>query len=164
MSVFSTAYSIPPEMMEKIRADNTHLHPILGIFEYEDPSPEFEAYRFSSRIRETMSILKYAGYEKTAVALDGEGYVFDKGPNYINYEGLDVWFILPSEIKAISEELEKATFEALKAEGLAQGVRDYNCQTIPESAYLHYVGDIEAIKVFFKKAASLGHYLVFEEG
>lgn len=162
MGVTTNAYSIPPPMMRKIRADNENLAYILDLGVDEEKTKwKVERFDFETRIDETHSILRACGYRTAAKSLDLENYFYSKGRNYLDYERYNVWILTPSEVKKIAEELENATFKKLKAVGLANAATDYDGKIIPENDYDYYVGDINEIKKFFKKNAEQGNYLLF---
>jgi hypothetical protein len=158
MGVTTTAYSITPLLMRKIRA-NTEILDIVFGSEEDAESPysygKLEMYEFDKRLYETNKILRECGYKKTYARLDTA--------NSIDHS-FDVWVATPSQVKAIVKELEPATHQALKAEGLAKEITDYDGNLISADDYDYYVGDIEEIKKFFGQIAGQGNYLLFAEG
>jgi len=162
MGVITTAYSIPPSMMRKIRADHDNLAYILDLgIDEEKPKWKIEQFDFDGRIDETHSILRACGYRKAATSLDLENYFYSDGPNYLDYEGYNVWILTPAVVKQVAKELEPATFKELKRVGLANEATDYHAKVIDEFDYHYYVGDIEKIKEFFETNAEQGNYLLF---
>jgi len=149
MSVLTTAYSISPKMMRKIRRDYDCLE---SIFE-EDSDWKVEFYCFDKGWEETIGILGECGFEKTYAKLQTE--------DYLDYDGYDIWTVTPAAVKMADKDLETANFEELKAAGLAKNVTDYYGKPIPEYLYSYYVGDIKEIKKFIRKAAANGNYLLF---
>lgn len=168
MGVTTTAYSIPPKMMRKIRADNENLAYIFDYFEDEDgifgagedksKLWEIESYDFNKGIETYISIFRYSGFEKTARNVDSEYADLET----FDYGGYDIWAIPPSGLKAMCKELEKTTFEALKAKELSE-VTDRRGNPLLDSELESYLGDIEGIKIFFDKAFEQGNYLIFAE-
>ncbi len=163
MGVITTAYSIPPKLMRKIRADNNNLVYVFGDCEEEIEIWKLESYDFDKAIEETISILREAGCKKTAQMIDCENFFYSDNSSYLDYNGYDVWTIPPSKVKAMAKELEKANFEELIAKGNVTGIKDRRGTILPESLYQSYIGDIESIKKFFKKTAENGNYLLFAE-
>jgi hypothetical protein len=161
MGVITTAYAIPAPLMRKIRADHDNLAFVLDNGDEEHPKWKVEQFDFDGRIDETHSILRACGYRKAAESLDLENYFYPKGRNYLDYEGYNVWILTPAEIKKVAAELENATFEELKAKGLANEATDYDGKIIDEFDYHYYVGDIAEIKKFFETNAGQGNYLLF---
>jgi len=161
MGVITTAYSIPPDMMRKIRANNDKLEFILDTGEEVAARWAVEEYDFDKAIDEKSRILNGCGFVKTAKRFDCESYFYAKGRNYLDYDSYNVWIIPPSEVKAMFKELEHANFEELKATGLANEVTDYDGDPILEDDYQYYIGDIEEIKKFLNAAAAAGNYLLF---
>lgn len=159
MGVVTTAYSILPKTMRKIRADNDYLE---HVFEGGDLNREIESYDFDTIIEPWISILREMGYKKTAENIDFERY-FSDSQNCLDYDGYDIWIISPSKVKAMAEEIQNAVFTELKNKGLAYGITDRRGKILLESEYEGYFGDIENLKKFFKKTADEGNYLLFSE-
>jgi hypothetical protein len=164
MGVLTVAYSIPSEMMKKIRATNSNLDLVLGLGANKNSDWKVESYSFEEHLEETVEILRETGYTKTAEKLDCEKYFYAKGENYLKYKDHDVWIVLPDEVKIISAEIQKATFKKLKAVGLENELTDYDGEVIEEDMYDQYVGDIDKVKKFFKKSAAQKNYLLFAAG
>jgi len=154
MGVLTTAYSVPPAMMKKIKADNDTLGFVVG--DVEGKGWECESFSFDKGFEERIGILGDNGYPKTREALDLES----AGEDDPAYDGYDVRVVSPATLKKIVKELATATFEDLKAKGLAKGTTDYYGKTIPADMYAYYVGDIQEMRAFFTKAATAGHWLV----
>lgn len=163
MGVITTAYSIPPPMMRKIRADNDNLAYIFGECEDENEGWKVESFDFDKGIEETISVLREADCPKTAQKIDCENYFYSDNSSYLDYDGYDVWTIPPSQVKAMLKELEKANVEELKAKGNINGITDRRGTLLPESLYKSYVGDLGRIKKFFQKTVEQGNYLLFAE-
>ncbi len=155
MGVITTAYSVSAEMMKKIKSDKENLKLIFGEWEEQSPHPEDKIYDFDERGFEIAYILRSSGYEKGAATLDVDAN------DYFDYEGYNVWIATPTQLKAISKELAKATYEDLKTIGLANETKNYDNDVIPEYEYESYVGEIDDIKKFFKDAADQGNSLIF---
>ena len=156
MGVLTTAYSVPPEMMKKIKADHEKLGFVFGVEEGGGKAWECETFEFDKGFEERIGILGENGYPKTREALDLESADEDDP----SYDGYDVRVVSPATLKKLAKELASATFAELKKKGLANGTTDYYGKTIPAEAYSYYVGDIEDMKAFFAKAATAGHWLV----
>jgi len=163
MGVLCTGYSIPAPLMRKIRADNDNLAFILGISEDENPNWKVDDYDFDKSFEDLIGVLQRCGYRKTYKLLDGEGYFYSEGGNYIDYEGYDIWFVSPANVKFIVKDLETVTLAKIKAAGNAEQLTDYYGKVIPESSYESYLSYIQDMKKFFKSAAEKGNYLLFAE-
>jgi hypothetical protein len=169
MGVTTTAYSVPPKMMRKIRADNEKLAFVFGYFEDEDgvfsasddekKRWEVENCDFDSSIDVYIKIFRTAGYEKTARKIDSEYADLDT----FEYGGYDIWVVPPSGVKAITRELEDATFEVLKAKTIGGEITDRRGNLLNQDLLESYLSDIESFKNFFNKAFAQGHYLIFAE-
>lgn len=168
MGVLTTAYSIPPEVMTKVRADNENLGYILDYFEDEDgifgagedkgKLWEIESYDFDKGIEVYIHIFREAGFTKTARNIDSEYADLDA----FDYGGYDTWLIPPSGVKAMCKELEKATFEVLKAKEFPD-ITDRRGSPLLDNELESYLSDIEGIKKFFDKTFEQGNYLIFAE-
>jgi hypothetical protein len=156
MGVLTTAYSVPPAMMKKIKADHENLGFVFGVVEDGAEAWKCEEFGFDKGFEERIGILGENGCPKTQEALDLE-CADEADPTY---DGYDVRAVSPATVKKIAKELASATFEELKTRGLANGITDYYGKPIPADAYSHYVGDIEQMKTFFAKVAAAGHWLV----
>lgn len=164
MGVLTTGYSIPPPLMRKIRADNDNLASVLGIDEEENPNRKtVDEYDFDKGFADIIGVLQHCGYEKVYKLLDGEGYFYGDSEHYIEYDGYDIWFVTPAKVKFIVGELETVTLAKIKAAAEIEPLRDYYNNIIPENIYENYLGYIESMKKFFKKAAEKGNYLLFAE-
>lgn len=162
MGVLTTAYSIPPKMMRKIRTDNDNLVFVVGDCE-KSKFWKSESLDFDKSIEETISILREAGCEKTAKNFDCESYFYSDSRNYIDYDGYDIWTIPPSQVKTMLKEIEKADIEKLKAKGNINQITDRRGIVLPESLYESYVDDLQNIRKFLRKTAEQGNYLLFTE-
>ena len=155
MGVLTTAYSVPPVIMKKIRADHENLAFLLGV-EEGGKAWKCATLEFDKRFEEKIIILGENGYTRTREALDLESAAEDAP----SFDGYGIRIVPPTTLKTIAKELAPATFEALKAAGLAKGIADHYGKAIPEDDYQTYVGDIEQMKAFFTKAAADGHFLL----
>ncbi|MBX7172326.1 MAG: YfbM family protein [Pyrinomonadaceae bacterium] len=162
MGVITTAYSIPPNLMRKIRADNDNLAFILEP-EDENPNWKVEDYDFDKAIEELISFLQEFGYKKTAEKINCETYFYSDSKNYLDYDGYDIWIIPPSQVKSMFDELKNATLSELKKKGVANEMHDRRGSRIPENFYESYFMDIVNLKNFLKKVAGQGNYLLFTE-
>lgn len=160
MGVITTAYSIPPKMMRKIRANNDNLG---YIFESEDENWKVKSYDFDKTIEETVSILREAGCKKTAKNIDCENYFYSDDSSYFDYDGYDIWTIPPSQVKSMLNELENVDVEKLKSKGNIGEITDRRGTIMNESLYKSYVSDIKTIRNFFKETARQENYLLFTE-
>jgi hypothetical protein len=168
MGVCTTAYSIPPKMMRKIRTNNDNLAYVFDYFEDddgifgagEDKSKiwEVESYDFDTVIETYIDIFREAGFTKTAKNIDSGNEDLDE----FDFAGYDIWAIPPSGVKAMCKELENATFEVLKAQKLSE-VTDRRGNALLDSELESYLSDIEGIKKFLDKAFEHGNYLIFAE-
>src|SRR4051812_25209876 len=116
MGVVTTVYSMPPNLMRKIRKDNDNL---ANLLEPEDENLRWkvETYDFDTIIESLIQILRESGYQKTAKRIDCENYFYsDNGT--LEYNGYDIWAIPPSQVRTMAKDLETATFEELKTKGL----------------------------------------------
>jgi len=158
MGVNTTAYSIPPKMMRKIKADNDNLGYVFGDCEDENERWEVESYDFDTGVDVFIKIFREADFIKTARNIDSEYADLDA----FDFGGYDIWAVTPAGVKAMCKELENETFEVLKAKNLSE-VTDRRGDKMPESLLESYLSDIEGIKKFFDKAFEQGNYLVFAE-
>ncbi len=168
MGVNTTAYSITPKMMKKVRADNENLGYIFDYVEDEDGIYgvgedksklwEIESYDFDKGIETYIHIFREAGFTKTARNIDSEYADLDA----FDYGGYDAWAISPSGVKAMCKELANATFEVMKAKEFPD-ITDRRGSPLLESELESYLSDIEGIKKFFDKASEQGNYLIFAE-
>jgi hypothetical protein len=168
MGVCTTAYSIPPKMMRKIRANNDNLGYVFDYIEDEDgifgagedksKIWEVESYDFDTVIETYITIFRESGYKKTARNIDSEYADLDA----FDYGGYDIWAIPPSGVKVMCKELENVTFEVLKTKELSE-VTDRRGNTLLDSELESYLSDIDGIKKFFDKAFEHRNYLIFAE-
>jgi hypothetical protein len=160
MGVLTTAYALPPAMMKKVEADPESLNYLFGIEEGEADGEadawKCESYEFDKGFEEAIGILGDSGYAETRDALDLE----NQDEDGLEFDGYGLRVVPPAMVKKIAKELAPATFEDLKAKGVALGITDYYGKLIPEARYAYYVGDIEVMKAFFEKAAAAGHYVL----
>lgn len=152
MGVYTTAYSVPPKTIRKIRRNPENFDLLVGDVESDAAEWKVDTHDFGRVWDETIGILGEGGFVKTRAKLQTE--------DYLDFSGYDVLIFPPSVVRIVAEELETADFETLKATGLAKEVTDYYGHTIPEYMYSYYIGDIEDTKKFFKKAAAAGHYIL----
>jgi hypothetical protein len=162
MGVDSIAYSIPPKMMRKIRADNDNLGYVFGNVEDENEDWQVESFDFGTGIEVFINILREAGYPKTAKKIDCEYYFGSGSRNYLDYDSYNVWIIPPSEVKVTAQELANVTFDGLKS-GIAGEIKDRRGHSMLESLYESYLSDIESLKKFLQRTAEQGNYLLFAE-
>jgi hypothetical protein len=162
MGVDSIAYSIPPKMMRKIRADNDNLGYVFGNVEDENEDWQVESFDFGTGIEVFINILREAGYPKTAKKIDCEYNFYSGSRNYLDYDSYNVWIIPPSEVKVMAQELANVTFDGLKS-GIAGEIKDRRGHTMLESLYESYLSDIESLKKFLQRTAEQGNYLLFAE-
>jgi len=158
MGVVTIAYSVEPKMMKKVRADNEKFAFIFGECEDESEHWEVESYDFDTGIDAYIQIFRGAGFTKTAKSIDSEYADLD----IFDYNGYDIWVIPPSGVKVICKEIEKATFETLKAKELSE-ITDRRGTKMQESLIESYLSDIEGIKNFLGKTLEKGNYLLFSE-
>ena len=158
MGVTTNAYSLEPKMIKKVRADNENIAFILGDCEIESQHWKVESYDFDKGIETYITIMREAGFVKTAKNIDSEYADLD----IFDYNGNDLWVIPPSQIKAMCRELENVTFESLKAKKLSD-ITDRRGNPLTNDELESYLSDIEGIKAFFKQALEKGHYLLFAE-
>jgi hypothetical protein len=168
MGVNTTAYSITPKMMRKIRANNDNLGYVFDYIEDEDgifgPAEDksklwkIESYDFDTGIDTYISIFSHAGFEKTAKKIDSGNGDLDE----FDYSDYDIWAIPPSGVKSMCKELENATLEVLQAKELSE-VTDRRNTPLPDSELESYLSDIEGIKKFLNEAFEQGNYLLFAE-
>jgi len=164
MGVLTTGYSITPPLMRKIRADNDNLAFLLGTDQETEPIwKTIESYDFDKSFADIIGVLLQCGYRRVYKLLDGEGYFYGENSNYIDYDGYDIWFVTPSKVKFIVDELETVTLAKIKPIEETEPLTDYYNTIIPESLYENYLGYIEDMRRFFKKAAEKGNYLLFAE-
>lgn len=161
MGVLTTAYSISPSQMRKLRADENNFKLLLPLDLEAPPKWNVERYEFGKHFEETIGILRVCGYRKTFCLLNFENYYNPDYKNFWNVEGYNLWSVTPAELRIICNELADATFEKLKTVGLAAKATDYFGEVIPEEMYEYYVGKIEEIKDFFKGIAEQGNFLLF---
>lgn len=161
MGVLTTAYSISPSQMRKLRADENNFKLLLSIDLNSQPKWKVGKYEFDKHFEETIGILRDCGHQKTFRLLNFENYHNPRYKNFWNYEGYNLWSITPAELRIICNELEGASFEKLKTIGLAAETTDYFGKIIPEEMYEYYVGDIDVTKDFFKQTAEQENFLVF---
>jgi hypothetical protein len=159
MSVDTVAYSIPPKMMRKIRAENENLDYVFGNSDEENPEWQFESLDFGKRFDENRYILRAGGFAKTPKILELESY-YDTD-DYIEHDGCEVQIIKPSLIKIVVKELEKVDFAKLKSECLEQQVTDYYGEIILEFEYDSYLESIRQMNDFLVKAAAEGNFVIF---
>lgn len=160
MGVVTTAYSVPPKIMRKIRADNDNLAYVLG---YEiKPEWEFEEMDFGKHFEEYIIILREAGHHKIYDKIDLESFLYsDDESKFVEYDGYEICFISPSAVKTVVKEFEKVKIDELKADSIAKEITDYWGKIIPEYEYDYYIGNIERMKEFFGKAAGQGNFIIF---
>ena len=158
MGVTTTAYSVEPKMMKKVRADNENFAFIFGDCEEENEIWKVESYDFDKGIETYIDIFREAGFNKTARNIDSEYADLD----VFDYGGYDIWAIPPSGLKAMCKELANSTFEVLKAKNLSE-VTDRRGDSLLDSELESYLSDIEGIKKFFDKTFEQGNYLIFAE-
>ena len=161
MGVLTTAYSISPSQMRKLRADENNFKLLLPVDLEFPPKWNVERYKFGKHFEETIGILRVCGYQKTFRLLNFENYHNPDYKNFWNYEGYNIWTITPAELKIICGELADATFEKLKTVGLAAKATNYFGEIIPEEMYEYYVGKIKQIKSFFKRIDEQGNFMLF---
>jgi hypothetical protein len=149
MGVLTTAYSIPLETMKKIQGYKRHLEKIFNA----EADWRFEKYDFDKSWDEKIRIIGKC-YPRTRNRLHHE--------KYWKYPDRDVWIVKPKEVKFVADDLARTTFEGLQKWALKGGVRDYWGEIIPEELYPYFIGDIENFKLFLRKAAEIGNYLLFE--
>ncbi len=159
MGVMTNAYSLEPKMIKKVRADNENLAFILGDCEDESQHWKVESYDFDKGIETYITIMREAGFVKTAKNIDSEYADLD----LFDYNGNDLWVIPPSQVKAMVKELETATIEGIKAKNIGGQVTDRRGTVLVDSLFESYLSDIDGIKAFFRKAMEKGHYLLFAE-
>ena len=162
MRVMTNAYSVPANLMKRIRRNNDLL---ANILEPEEKNPDWkvENYDFDKGIESYLSLLRAGNCVKTAKYFDCETFFYSESAGSLEYDSYDVWAIPPSKVKAVSKELDGVTLESLTKSGVANEVSDRRNWVIPEDQYPSYFGDIEQLKEFVKTAAELGHYLIFAE-
>jgi Domain of unknown function (DUF1877) len=162
MGVETTAYSVPPKMMRKIRAANEVLDFVFGNSAEEKPEWKFDEMGFGKRFDENIYILREGGYQKTSKILNLEEYIYsDNESKFIEYDGYEVVIVTPSEVKTVAKELETVNFEKLKTECLEKGVTDYYGTIIRENEYDSYLSSIKQMKKFFQKNADAGNFVIF---
>jgi hypothetical protein len=162
MGVETTAYSVPPKMMRKIRAANEVLDFVFGNSDEEKPEWKFDEMGFGKRFEENITILREGGCRKTSKILNLEGYFYsDDKSNFIEYDGYEVVIVPPSKVKTVAQELENMNFEKLKTECLEKGVTDYYGTIIRENEYDSYISSIRQMKKFFQKNADAGNFVIF---
>ena len=162
MGVLTTAYSIPPNLMRKIRSDNDNLTYLLDP-EDENVRWKVEEYGFDTGVEVIIRILREAGCEKSAKNIDCETYFYSDNSSYLDYDGYDMWIVPPAQVKAMFKELEKVKVEELQAKGIVNEITDRRGTVLPESLYQSYVGDLNEIRKFLSKTAEAGNYLLFAE-
>jgi hypothetical protein len=139
-------------MLRKIKADNEKLALLLGLEETSDGAWSVATYTIDKGFEELLRILKETGHSFTPQALD-----LELSDGELEFDGYGLCLVSPAKVKKIARELASATYEGLKAQGLAKQVTDYYGQPIPEGDYELYVGDIQGFSSFFRKAAADGH-------
>ncbi|MEY4529507.1 MAG: hypothetical protein RLZZ156_228 [Deinococcota bacterium] len=159
MGVTTNAYSLEPKIIKKIRADNENLAFILGDCEDESQHWKVESYDFDKGIETYITMMREAGFVKTAKNIDSEYADLD----LFDYNDNDLWIIPPSQVKAMCKELENVTFESLRAKNLSD-ITDRRGNPLNNDQLESYLSDIDGIKAFFRKAMEKGHYLLFAEG
>lgn len=155
MGVDTTAYSVPADLVKKIRRNNDL---IGGVIEPEDGA-DFARFDFDSSVEVWVSVLRAAEYKKTAKNIDSEQ--FDTG--MLDYDGYDMWLVPPSQLKAMLKELEPASWEQLRTAGLAAEATDRRGTLLLESEYEGYFCSIDEFRAFLQTASQQGHYLLFTE-
>ena len=158
MGVTTNAYSLEPKMIKKVRADNENIAFILGDCEDESQHWKVESYDFDTSIETYITMMREAGFVKTAKSINCEYADLD----IFDYNGNDLWVIPPSQVKAMCKELENVTFESLKAKKLSD-ITDRRGNPLNNDQLENYLSDIDGIKAFFRKAMEKGHYLLFAE-
>jgi hypothetical protein len=162
MGVITTAYSIPLNLMRKIRSDNDNLVYLLDP-EVENVRWKVEKYGFDTGVEVIISILREVGCEKTAKNIDCENYFYSDNSSYLDYDDYDIWIIPPSQVKAMLKELEKVNVKELIAKGNVNEIKDRRGTLLPENLYKSYVGDLKDLRKFLDKTAEAGNYLLFTE-
>jgi hypothetical protein len=156
MGVITTAYSVAADLVKKIRKDND----LIGsIIEPEEEGAAVSSFDFDTTVEAWVSVLEAAKYKKTAKYINSEQ--FDTG--VLDYDGYDMWLVTPSQVQAMVKELRLATWEQLKAIGLAAEVTDRRGSKLLEEEYEGYFSTLSSFKTFLDGAAQLGHYLLFTE-
>lgn len=162
MSVDTIAYSIPPKVMRKIRAENENLDYVFGNSEEEKTEWKFESLDFGKRFDENIYVLRAGGFRKTSKILHLDNYLYsDDKSKFIEYDGYEVVIIKPSQVKTVVKELEKLNFEELKTESLEKEVTDYYGEIIREDEYESYLESIREMNEFFAKSAAEGNFVIF---
>lgn len=156
MGVNTTAYSIEPKMMKKVRADNENFAFIFGECEDESEIWKVESYDFDTGIDVFIKIFREANCIETAKKIDSEYADLD----VFDYNGYDIWAITPSSVKAMCKEIEKANFDKQE---FGNEITDRRGTVLLDSELESYLSDIEGIKKFFDKVFEQGNYVIFSE-
>ncbi len=151
MGALTTAYSIPPDVMRKIQGYKKHLEKIFNA----EVGWKVENYGFDKGWEEKIRIIGKC-YPRTRNRLNHQ--------NCWKYPDYDVWIVKPKEVQFVANDIAKATFESLKKWVLKGGIKDYWGEIIPEALFPYYIDDIEKFKLFLRKAADDGNYLLFATG
>lgn len=168
MGVITTMYSVEPNMMKKVKADNDNLAYITGDCE-ENDNWEFESFDFDSSIEIYMDIFFNAGAKKSRKLIDSE--CADLG--VYEFESYDIWSISPANVKIMVKELEAITpamgekiikdnlidnheTEVLRIERKGFPLTSEEIQT--------YLESIDDLKQFLSKVMSKNNYLIITEG
>lgn len=156
MGVVTTVYSVPADLVRKIRKDND----LIGsVIDPEEGSTVQESFDFDSSVEAWVSVLRAADYVETAKNIDSEQ--FDTG--LLDYDGYDMWLVPPSQVRSMLKELQPASWEQLRTAGLAAEVTDRRGTKLRESEYEGYFCILDQFKTFLEGAALHGHYLLFTE-
>jgi hypothetical protein len=143
--------------MTKIRCDNDLLA-FLFCVERCDAEWAVPTYEFDKGFEESIRVLGKTGHTHTEAALDLECAGDDD--DQLAYDDCGIRVVPPASVTKIATEIANATFEGLRAAGLAKGATDYHGEPIPADDYELYVGDITALKKFFNNASTDGAYVV----
>jgi hypothetical protein len=155
MSVTSTAYSVTPAQLKKLRGDNEVFASLFGEDDGEDASWEVPKLEFID-FEDTHRLLHYAGAPTMHKILD-----FELMSDEFEYEGYDISLATPAQVKKIAGELAKMTLAKVREKGLAAEFKsDRRHELLKPEDYDAQFAEIARVRDFFAKAAKKGNAVI----
>lgn len=155
MSVTTSAYSVTPAQLKKLRADNEVFASLFGEDDGEDASWEVPKHEFVD-FEDTHRLLHYAGASTMHAVLD-----FELMSDEYDYGGRDIRVATPAQVKKIAAELAKMTLETVREKGLAGEFKtDRRHELLKAEDYDAQWREIARVREFFAAAAKAGNAVV----
>lgn len=159
MGVLTTMYSVPPQMMKKINADNERLAFVTGDAEDEDGGNwKCDSIDFDKHYVEVIGLLNTAGHNKVYKILDVESSEGD-----LELDPYDLLLVKPAKVKKLAELLKGVTPASIKKELEGKEVTDYYGKPMLDSDIDSYLSELPRIQKLLKKAVADGHSLIVAE-